>query len=252
MGIDLYGKAGLDIYERTHYSRDEHVEEVRQILSWLPEDASRLLDVGCSAGLHALEFARRGFSVTGIDIERFAVARAQERSRKEKLPARFKVAEITRDGLSGLGRFDFIYSLGNVLSHIGKSEIPGLLKKVRAGLNAKGIFLFDLLIKGSPFRTRIRDDYHKILWERELDERTGRIGMDGFFLEFGITQHFDVWGYSVEEALELVAAAGFSPADVSDRLDFATAADEGSNPFCLNFRATPRRKDEGVHHKGSF
>lgn len=240
MAIDLYGKSGLDIYERTHYSRDEHVEEVRQILSWLPAGATRVLDVGCSAGLHALEFARSGYSVTGVDIEPFAVERARKRRRRERLRARFRVVDITRNDMSRLGTFDFIYSLGNVLSHIEKVEIPGVMKKIRACLDGKGIFLFDLLIKGSPFRTRIRDDYHKILWQRELDEPTGKIGMDGFFLEFGTTQHFDVWGYSVKEALELVEAAGLAPDGVSDRLDFATPATAESNPFCLNFRARPK------------
>jgi SAM-dependent methyltransferase len=224
MGIGLYGRAGLDIYEKAHYSRDEHIEEVRQILEWLPPGPGRVLDIGCSAGLHALELAGQGYTAVGVDLERFAIERG------------------TRDGLSALGRFEFIYSLGNVLSHIGKAEVPGVLKRILSCLEGKGIFLFDLLIKGSPFRTNIRDDYHRIFWERRLDERTGRIEMDGHFLDFGILQHFDVWGYSVDEALGLLEAAGFSPDGVSDRLDFTSPAIEESNPFCLNFRARPKEE----------
>lgn len=239
MGIDLYGKAGLDIYEKVHYSRGEHIEEVRQILSWLPSDARRVLDVGCSAGLHALEFARKGFSVVGVDIEPFAVERARRRSRQEKLTARFEVLDVSRDDLSALGRFDFIYSLGNVLSHIRRQKVRGVLKKLRARLSENGLLLFDLLFRSRPFRERIRDDYHGIFWERRLDEATGRITMDGLFFESGITPHINVWGYSVEEALKLLKAAGFLPAGVSDRLDFATEADPAANPFCFNFRARP-------------
>jgi SAM-dependent methyltransferase len=243
MSIDLYGKAGLDIYEKAHYSRYEHVEEVRQILSWLPAGCRRILDVGCSAGLHALEFARRGFDVTGVDIEPYAVERARRRSRRGKLGARFVTADIARKDLSRLGKFDFIYSLGNVLSHMVKRKVPGVMRRIGAALDPEGLFLFDLLIKGSPFRTRIRDDYHKIFWQRTLDEATGRISLDGDFLEFGITQHFDVWGYSIGEALDLLTAVGFSPKGVSDRLDFTSPATEESNPFCLNFRA--RFKEAG-------
>ncbi|OGD19140.1 MAG: hypothetical protein A2W03_05890 [Candidatus Aminicenantes bacterium RBG_16_63_16] len=242
MGIDLYGRMGLDIYEKAHYSRDEHIEEVRQILTWLPPGPGRVLDIGCSAGLHALELTRQGYSVVGVDLERFAVERGRRRARRRGLRARFRVLDITRDGLSALGRFGFVYSLGNVLSHIGKAEVPGVLKRILSCLDGRGIFLFDLLIKGSPFRTKIRDDYHQIFWQRRLDERTGRIGMDGHFPDFGILQHFDVWGYSVDEALELLEAAGFSPDGVSDRLDFAGPAAEESNPFCLNFRARPKEE----------
>ncbi len=241
-GIDLYGRAGLDIYEKAHYSRGEHFEEVRQILTWLPAGVERVLDIGCSAGLHALEFARIGFPAVGVDIEPFAVERARRRSQREKLPARFRVLDICRDNLSSLGPFDFIYSLGNVLSHIGKADLADVLKKVRGSLAQGGIILFDLLIKGSRFRTKIRDDYHRIIWERCLDEATGQITMDGSFLEFGVSQRFEVWGYSVEEALGLLEAAGFSPDGVSDRLDFVTPALEETNPFCLNFRARPKER----------
>jgi SAM-dependent methyltransferase len=235
--VGLYGRAGLDIYEKAHYSHNEHVEEVRQIVSWLPEGGRRVLDVGCSAGLHALEFARRGFFLTGVDREPFAIRRARGRNQRHKLGARFSVLDIARGDLSLLGRFDFIYSIGNVLSHIEKRDMPGLMERIAERLAPGGLLLFDLLIKGSPFRTKIKDDYHQISWQRVVDERTGRIGMNGYFIEFGLNQHFDVWGYSVREALDIIEAAGLAPDGVSDRLDFATAGTEESNPFCLNFRA---------------
>jgi SAM-dependent methyltransferase len=238
--VDLYGREGLDLYERAHYSREEQIEEIRQILSWYHARGTRLLDIGCSGGLHALEFALRGFSVTGVDIEPFAIDRAQKRSREMKAGARFRVLDLRKDPLSSLGTFDFIYSLGNVLSHIEKESLLDVLKKLRGSLARDGTLLFDLLMKGDRFRTEIRDDDRQILWQRTLEEETGRISMDGHFLEFGFSQHFEVWGYSLEEALGLVEAAGFSPVGVGDRLDFARPPAEGSNPYCLNFRARPK------------
>lgn len=48
-----------------------------------------VLDVGCGPGRHALEFARRGYRVTGIDIAQSFVDIANEAARNESLDASF-------------------------------------------------------------------------------------------------------------------------------------------------------------------
>jgi len=40
---------------------------------------SRILDLGCGTGRHAIEFARRGFDVTGVDFSEAMLTRARER-----------------------------------------------------------------------------------------------------------------------------------------------------------------------------
>ena len=42
---------------------------------------ARVLDVGCGTGRHAIELARRGYSVTGIDLSPNQLARAREKAR---------------------------------------------------------------------------------------------------------------------------------------------------------------------------
>lgn len=46
---------------------------------------SNILDLGCGAGRHSIEFAKRGFSVTGIDISEFMLDNAKKRSNEEKV-----------------------------------------------------------------------------------------------------------------------------------------------------------------------
>jgi SAM-dependent methyltransferase len=240
--IELYRAAGLDIYEKAHYSRGEHVEEVEQILSWYRGRGTRVLDIGCSGGLHALEFARRGFTVIGIDIEPDAVAKAVRRSRQGRSRARFLCLDVGRDRLTGLGRFDLVYALGNVLSHLEKPAMARALGEVRERLVPGGTFLFDLLMKGRPFRRVIRDNRRGIVWTRDMEPRSGRIRMDGCFLESGWVQPFEMWGYSLAEAHRLVRCAGLAPDGFSGRLDFADRPHPGANLFCLNFR-TNRAED---------
>lgn len=235
--VELYRDAGLDIYEKVHYSHGEHIREVDQILSWYLPRGTRILDIGCSGGLHALEFARRGFSVTGVDVEPSAIERAEERSRSQLLRAAFHALDIGRDDLASLGTFDLIYSLGNVISHIDKNRFGDVLERIRKRLDQDGIFLFDVLIKGNPFLEEIREEEHRIFWKRKLDEETDLIRMDGFFEEFDVTCPFEVWGYSVEEVCSIVCQSGFRHVDYSDRLDFSPSGISTTNPFCINFRA---------------
>jgi len=45
----------------------------------LPHGAS-ILDVGCGTGRHAIEFAKRGFAVTGLDLSSSMLAKATEKA----------------------------------------------------------------------------------------------------------------------------------------------------------------------------
>lgn len=49
----------------------------------------RILDIGCGTGRHALELARRGYDVTGIDLSERQISIAREKAGKENLDVRF-------------------------------------------------------------------------------------------------------------------------------------------------------------------
>lgn len=98
-------------------------DEMRNLLlSWLPQDLKgrRILDAGCGTGLLAVEAARRGAEVVGIDVSPQLVAIGQER-----LPAdvQGKVRLIAGDMLDpALGQFDHIVSM-DVLIHYEADQI---------------------------------------------------------------------------------------------------------------------------------
>ena len=80
-----------------------------QNMSWV-EDANRqvdflikqlhlkgtekILDLACGFGRHSLEFARRGYDVTGIDITPAYIDYANEQAKKENLNAKFICQDI--------------------------------------------------------------------------------------------------------------------------------------------------------------
>ena len=67
----------------------------------------RILDVGCGTGRHAIELARRGYDVTGLDLSPSQLARAEEKARE----AGVKVKFIRQDARA----FDFRGSFGLVI-----------------------------------------------------------------------------------------------------------------------------------------
>jgi len=234
---DLYREPGLDVYEKVHYGMGDHVREVEDILSWYRPTSTRVLDIGCSGGLHVIEFAKRGFAATGIDVEPSAIERARKRCRDQRIDAAFYVLDIAHESLADLGRFDLIYSIGNVLSHVDKSCALRVFKKIRACLATDGIFLFDVLIIGSHFPEEIREDDLRIVWQRTLNRITGEISLKGIFLDAGITEDYRVWGYGIEEATEMLIQSGFCSIEHSDRLDFSNPGTRCATPVCLRFRA---------------
>lgn len=240
-GIELYKDSGLEIYEKAHYSHGEHIREVEAILSWY-RGGGRVLDIGCSGGLHALELAKRGYQVTGIDLEPSAIALARERNRESGLDAVFLVADSENVDLAGFGKFDLVCSLGNVMSHIPKKSLPDVLGKIRQCLVTDGIVLFDVLNVGDPFPELVHEKELGIIWERQLEQETGEIFLKGVFEKFGITQNFRVWGYTREAMVKMLAQSGFSPVDVSDSLDFATTGTTAGNPVCLKYRAMKKEQ----------
>lgn len=64
----------------------------------------RVLDVGCGPGRHALELARRGVAVVGVDASPEFIELGREAAKAEGLPARFEVLDV-RD-LAYEGEFD--------------------------------------------------------------------------------------------------------------------------------------------------
>jgi len=232
----LYRDSGLEIYEKSHYSHGEHISEVEEILTWYKSGKKRILDIGCSGGLHVIEFAKKGFSITGLDIEPSAIEIAKKRNANNKQKANFMILDIEKDELLGIGTYNFVYSIGNVLSHIRKDNLIKVLCKIRECLDEDGVFLFDVLINERPFQEEILPGNNDIIWKRKINEKTGRINMDGIFLESGFKQHFDVWGYTIEEIRGLLRTAGLREIEFSEKLNFSEK-NKAKNPVSLYFRA---------------
>lgn len=101
-----------DEYEVVYANRNE--EEAIALVDLIERtiespDNSAILDVGCGRGRHAIEFAKRGFKVTGLDLS----ARAIELARKNAKEAGVDVTFLQGDMRNPVEResFDGIVNL---------------------------------------------------------------------------------------------------------------------------------------------
>src|SRR5512133_2765526 len=92
------------------------VEETAQQVDFLLQilqlsGGEKILDMACGYGRHTLELARRGFSVTGVDITPEYVQYGSLAAQKEGLPATLVCADL-RD-VAYQGEFDVVLNLAD-------------------------------------------------------------------------------------------------------------------------------------------
>lgn len=121
---------------------------VLERLGQLGPAPAHLLDLGCGTGRHAMEAARRGLAVTGVDMSAVMLdmGRARLRGMAEDAPG-VSVPEL----LEGDARtvrlarsFDAVTSLFHVMSYQNSEEDAlAVMVTAREHLRPGGIFLFD-------------------------------------------------------------------------------------------------------------
>lgn len=240
MGIDPFfnDQATIDVFEHAFYAADEAAEEVQEVLAWRPVPG-RILDIGCNGGLHALEWARLGAEVVGVDVAPVAIDLARRRA-GGRPGVHFEVADLLEGGFDRWGRFDLVTALGGVFNCIERADLVPAFRAVRAALAPTGDFVFDVLawFQG-PRKVFLRRDSQgelKIVWEFELDPVRGRGHVVGHFLETGAVQDSDRAFYTVPEVTTLLTLAGLQRVAAAGDLAFRQRAN-AAEPSIF-FRAT--------------
>lgn len=73
----------------------------------------KALDLGCGTGMHTLELATRGWTVTGVDSNARAVARARDRLAEQGVQASVIQADVTDLRADDVGAgYDFFLDIG--------------------------------------------------------------------------------------------------------------------------------------------
>ncbi len=106
-----------------------------------------LLDICCGAGRHSLEFARRGYDVTGIDISPFMINKAKMALKNNKdvgIKIKFLVMDMRNFNFNN--SFDIAVNIFSSFGYfIDDKENFSLFSNVKSSLKKNGYFVFDFL-----------------------------------------------------------------------------------------------------------
>lgn len=118
---------------------------------------TRILDVGCGTGRHVIELARRGYSVTGIDLSAHQLARAREKARDAGVSPVFEQRDAREPHFQT--EFDLVIMLcegGFSLMETDAMNFAILENAVRA-LKPGGKFIFTCLNGLFPLARSVKD-----------------------------------------------------------------------------------------------
>jgi len=134
------------LYEKMYANRDD--KEAAQLADLLKEvmpaeQYSEILDLGCGRGRHSINFAERGYHVTGIDLSEVAIQKARSKAKKMNLDIEFIVGDMRKP----LDRtFDGIINLFTSFGYFrDDEENRKVLRAMQKMLRTDGLLVIDYL-----------------------------------------------------------------------------------------------------------
>lgn len=193
-----------------------------------------VLDLACGHGRHAIDMARRGLRVTGVDLS----PRYLELAEADANAAGVEVRWLARDmrALDFAGEFDGAYSFFTSFGYYGDAENDGVIASLARALKPGGRLLLDLvnrdrMLAQPPGRTwNQREDGGLLMEEFTLDPRTSRLRVRVTLIEAAAgarpIKEYDVRLYTCAELTALLARHGLAVRDVWGGADGSVYAAE--------------------------
>jgi SAM-dependent methyltransferase len=195
--------------------------EVDGIISLLQlKGNERVLDACCGVGRHSLELARRGFSVTGVDLTEDFIQAARESAAAERLTIEFIVEDVRN--FKPLAPFDVVINLYTSFGYFeSEEEDLRFLRVMKECLKPGGVLLIETKGKEVTARDFIESEWYEesgmyVLARYEIEDEWTRLKNQWILItedsrcDYTFSQRL----YSAREVKGMLHQAGFKQVEV--------------------------------------
>jgi cyclopropane fatty-acyl-phospholipid synthase-like methyltransferase len=206
------------------------VELLIETLSLKPND--QILDICCGKGRHALELAKRGFTLTALDFVPSYTEEIQQKANRENLPVQTCTMDVRN--ISFDQKFDKAYLMFTSFGYFSDYENNQLLVSIHSSLKKRGLLLIDIenrdyLLKNFIYEKWREKDFGLLLERHKFFPETSRQTTRRVqYYKDGTQKESlrDLRLYSLHELLTMTCSAGFNTVKI--------LGDYNGKPFQIN------------------
>jgi SAM-dependent methyltransferase len=187
-----------------------------------PQAGAAVLDLACGVGRHALDMARRGYRVTGVDFNARYLERAAADAKARGLAVTWTHADMRE--IDADAEFEGAYSFFTSFGYFSDVENERVIERVARALKPGGRFVLDMvnrdwLLTHPHQRTWTqRDDGALLMEETDLDLVRSRVIARQILIaqEGGarVTKEYELRAYTAAELGALLERHGLEVRDV--------------------------------------
>ena len=168
----FYDSVAPEEWKRLELHRTEFAVTLKAITEYLPSPPCSVLDIGGGPGRYSIELARRGYTVTLLDLSSKSLIIAKEKSQEEGVSLESFIHANALD-LSDVDSayYDSVLLMGPLYHLLSEEERVRSIREALRVLKLKGRLFVSFITRFAPFRHAAFAEPEWLLQNREYAKR---------------------------------------------------------------------------------